>query len=273
MAPETAAVPATTAMTAAAAASGATRPGQRRPGLAWVPGPGVRARRRAQKVMLRRRLRSPCRMTSATVSGRAWRAASSASRRSSSFRSGTGLPPGQLLAYRCGRFPQVGREGCPAARQPGLDRPGAYTGLGRDLFHRQINQVIEHQRAALLGRHSAQRLDEGNAIGAGPGGAIGPGRQHHQPDTLLGTPPPGSGDPPGRNPDPRLSAPAHVDPAAVDPGPDERLLHGVLGLGPIAGHGIELAHQPWEAAGVEAGELLTIHGASVFAALPASRAV
>jgi hypothetical protein len=38
----------------------------------------------------------------------------------------------------------------------------------------------------------------------------------------------------------------------------------VLGLGPVAGHGRQLARQPREASGVEAGELLAIHPASAF---------
>jgi hypothetical protein len=49
-----------------------------------------------------------------------------------------------------------------------------------------------------------------------------------------------------------------------DQGIAEGEVKGVLGLGLVADHRVELAHQPLEASGVEAGEFVTLHCVSAF---------
>lgn len=109
------------------------------------------------------------------------------------------------------RILQTMRERGPAPGQMRLDGAGRQTGLRGDLSDGQIADVVQRQRAALLGRQLPQRLHQGHRLR--PGRL----RMGRRPAALPGIrrppppPPPAHRQPPGDRTDPRLGLPVTVE--------------------------------------------------------------
>src|SRR5689334_1962286 len=150
-------------------------------------------------------------------------------------------------------------QGFAAAREPGLDRARRRPGLGGDLIDGTVTQVVQHDRAALLlgqplqGRHDQRRLHPGRGYVRDP--SVPPPRRQPRP----AGPPAADRDPARDRPDPRFRLVAVGEAPPSAPGPDERLLHGVLGLAEIAGEQVDLPDQPGERRSVERPVILVRH--------------
>ena len=120
--------------------------------------------------------------------------------------------------------------------------PSGQTQRDLTLFDRQVAQVVQDQRTALVGGYLAQGVAECDPVRGGPGGGLGPGSQQPEPGAVAGPPPPRGRDAPGPDADPGLGRLAPVDLAVACPGPHERLLHGILSLGVVSGHRVELPY-------------------------------
>ena len=102
--------------------------------------------------------------------------------------------------------------------------------------------MIEDERVALPGGHLAQGFGEGDPVQGGPALDSGRAVSPIEPGALPGPPPPEAI---RQAVTPNQASGVWLGrPAAPRPGPDKRLLHGVLSVSLVPGHGVELSHEP-----------------------------
>lgn len=158
----------------------------------------------------------------------------------------------------------MGRKRRTATRQPRLDSSCAHSGLVGDLIHRHVAQVVEDEGSPLFGRDFAQGIAECDSIRGGLCHAPRTFGQQTKTGATTGAPPSRGRDAPSRDADPSLRRLIPVDLVPAGPSAHERLLDGILSFRFVTDHGVELPHEPLEAGCVEPGELVPLHGVSIF---------